>query len=123
MRSNDKRLTINSELFRLLKTDSPDTINTILKRQNQNNFMNSENLSELVIHEFGHKLTAKEIKLEQAKQGNKNIVPDKFITSKYSAKTDSEKLAEIFVLINKGIVLDADFINEFNKYSEVRIMK
>lgn len=121
MRSNDKRLTINSEMFRLLRTDSPDKINTILQRQNKNNFMNSENLSELISHEFGHKLTANAIKLEQKKQGRKNIIPDKFITSKYSATTDGEKLAEIFVLINKGNKLDKDFINEFNKYSEVRI--
>ncbi len=120
MRSNSARLTINSEFFKVLKTDSVERINSILGRQNENGWMNARNLKELIIHEFGHKLTAKAIKAAQAKLGKKNIIPDKFITSDYSVKTDGEKLAEIFVLLNQG-KLDNDFIEIFNQYSEVRI--
>jgi hypothetical protein len=117
MQSNSSRLSVNTAFFDKLGNKPLDKI---IARQNEAKFMNSKNFLDLVAHEFGHKLTAKNLSLAKG-DSKDSILGDEYITSKYSGLTDGEKLAEIFVLINQGKKVDKKFLEIFNTYSEVKI--
>lgn len=128
MRSSDSYLKINNAFFSKPEMNSIENVNAFISKISNKivdgkNYWNAETLKDLVNHEFGHRLTLKKYKELTNGRGQydrDNIVSSEFNTSAYSDTNAKERLAEIFVLIQKGLITDRKFIDEFNKYSEVR---
>lgn len=117
MLGSSSKLKINRKYFELY-TEEQILIN-IEQAYNQR-ITNCKNFTDIVIHEFGHKLTTK--KLLEIKQENPNSILKDYVTSEYFGLSDAETLAELFVLIHRKEITEEKIIELFNQFSEVKIV-
>lgn len=96
-------------------------VNKVAKGMRERQWAAAESYQDLVWHEMGHRLTAKNVFLNKNTAKFESLVFDYDKLGRYATKNLDENLAEIFAFHKKTGKAPKEWIDLFNKYSIVKL--
>ncbi|HZF64189.1 MAG TPA: hypothetical protein VEZ55_06890, partial [Chitinophagaceae bacterium] len=115
----ENTLILNKAFFD--KHPTLDEVNKVAKGLRDRQWGTSESYKDMVWHEAGHRLTAKNIYINRTVANKESLVDDISRLGRYSKKNLDENLSEIFAFYKKTGDAPKEWKELFNKYSIIKI--